>query len=197
MKQVKRTVNSCYPFLNKSKSFIFPKALWSCIFLMHLVEWFWRCCTSTKCISDMYGLSNGDWTSYLRLVGEVEKGYEVVQQVHLSILIWVKHGEKLSPWWWCGQSDLYLGTRGLHCCRHSSDCFMMSPCHIVSGGAELLNFKYGVWNQMRNWVVISLCSRIWQINVAVESTHCDRERNVLKVWLDWRCVDSKLECGWM
>ena len=46
----------------------------------------------------MYGLSHGDWTSYLRLVGAVEKGYEEVQQVHLSILIWVEHGEKLSPW---------------------------------------------------------------------------------------------------
>ena len=46
----------------------------------------------------MYLLSRGDWTSYLRLVGAVKQGYQEVQQVHLSIFIWIEHGEKLFPW---------------------------------------------------------------------------------------------------
>ena len=52
---------------------------------------------SVKYITNMYGLSSGQWPSYLRLVVAVEWGYEEVQQV-LGVLMPNRHDEQWSPW---------------------------------------------------------------------------------------------------
>ena len=45
----------------------------------------------------MYGLNSGDWTSYLRLVGVIDKGCDKVQQMLCVSSLQIKHDDKWSP----------------------------------------------------------------------------------------------------
>ena len=64
------------------------------IVLMHVVEGFIRSFISVKCITNLNGLSNDVGALYLRLFGPGRQCYDKVHQVHLVVLVWIRHGQR-------------------------------------------------------------------------------------------------------
>ena len=89
----------------------------------------------------MYGLSSGQWPSYLRLVVAVEWGYEEVQQV-LGVLMPNRHDEQWSPWSGDGMADVLISWYSQVPLLLASIYMVhvlepMVTWRVVSGGVEL------------------------------------------------------------
>ena len=82
---------------------------------------------------NMYGLSSGDWTLRLRLVGMVEWSSTSL----FRVLVRIGHGESSMIWWWYGLCASCTSTHGLLCWWQLSTLSMSMVSHWqVSGGVE-------------------------------------------------------------